>query len=238
MSSAADRRAVAEGLAHYEETLRTRPCVKTWKDFLPESLRARAADIADDDPAAALRAAAASGPPQPLPPGAFVLSAEQIALLDATVRTAPPPAVVEKTPEELFPAVKPPPRKRAKRAPKGAAPAPAAPTVSTRAIAALEACWAMGFAGGANPFRTRLTKNACDALGVADYYDVVGDQVVDLALIKQRVEKNAYPDDAALREDVRRIAHNAAAYHGGGSDFAASATQLAAAYDATYASAR
>jgi hypothetical protein len=236
--SAADKRAVAEGLAHYERQLaeRTGPA-PTWKDFLPDALAARAAELGDADPAATLRAAAGGAAPRAGAVGR--LTADQIALLDATVRTAPPVAAAAPTPEELFPAVKP-PRKRAKRE-AAPAPAPAAPVsaVSGRARAALAAVWDLTFDGGANPFRTRLTRAACASLGVADYHDVVAD-VVDLALIQKRASSTGgyYADDAALRNDVRAIAANAAAYHGADSALAAQAADLAAAYDAAYATAR
>ena len=236
--SADDRRAVAEGLAHYERLLGERTAVPTWKDYLPDSLKARAAAIGDDDPAAALRAAMAA----PAAPAVGALTAEQIALLDATVRTAPPVAEVAPTPEELFPAVKP-PRKRAKKeAKRGAAAAPAAAgaasTVSARARAALGRVWEMGFGPErSNPFRTRLTRQACASLGVANYHDVVAD-VVDLALVQKRAAGDYYADDGALRDDIRQIAANASAYHGAESVYAAWASQLTAAYDAAYATAR
>ena len=235
-SLAAARRTVAEALGVYEARVAAGP-PRTWTSYLPAKYAAGAG--ADAEGLASLRELAAQ--PGAPPRGIAMLTAEEIATLDATVATAPPKVVAEKTAEELFPAA-PPPRKKAKikkgvaAAAAAAAPAAAAAGgVSSHAKAALEACWDMQFGPEqTNPFRTRLTRETCAALGIGDYHDVV-ERVVDLALLRQRVKAGAYASDDALRVDVRLIATNAAAYHPPESVYVAYAADLAARYDAAYA---
>mmetsp|Transcript_25951 Transcript_25951/g.79810 ORF Transcript_25951/g.79810 Transcript_25951/m.79810 type:complete len:253 (+) Transcript_25951:1672-2430(+) len=108
---------------------------------------------------------------------------------------------------------------------------PPPPGVSAHGRRALDAVWALEFGPDkTNPFRTRLAKDACEALGMPDYHDVV-DTVADLALAREKVNKGQYYDDAALRHDVRLMAANARAYHGAESDVAKSGERLAAAFD-------
>jgi len=231
--SAQERIYASEGLARLEAQLaaRTGPD-KTWRDYLPDKHRHAVPMDVDPTPTFREYAQRTSLPPKGVAP----LTPEEIAAIDNLVRTAPPVAKVEKTAEELFPAA-PPPRKKAKKETKrkAPAPAPAAPDpVSARARAALEACWDMQFGDPpSNPYRTRLTKEACAQLGMPDYHDVVSD-VVDLALLRQRAKGRHYADDAALRADVRRVATNSAAYHGPDSVYTTWANDLAARYDAEY----
>lgn len=82
----------------------------------------------------------------------------------------------------------------------------------------------------ANPFRMRLTKEACDSIGMTDYYDVVHDPM-DLSLIRERLGAKAYPNDAALRGDIALIAANAARYHLPDSPIIDFANELLRTYD-------
>ena len=194
-------RKLTEGLAYWEAKVAGRTEPRTWLSYLPPEMAAGVVG----DPTEAFR----SFPRDRLPPkGVERLSAADLALINATPQTAAPRVAAEKTPEELFPAA-PPPRKKAKvERKRGKSPpraAPAAPTVSSRSLQALEAVWSMTFGPEkTNPFRTRLTKEACVQLGIPDYHDVV-EQVMDLSLLKQRVNANYYTTDEALRVDARLI---------------------------------
>ena len=103
--------------------------------------------------------------------------------------------------------------------------------LSDRGRAAFEVAWAADFGPAwANPFRTRLTRESCAALLMPDYFDVVQDPV-DLALVRANLAAGKYTSDKALRDDVARIAENAAAYHPKDSPLVGFARDLVRAFD-------
>ena len=103
--------------------------------------------------------------------------------------------------------------------------------VSERAEEAFAELWKMDFGDHyANPFRTRLTREACQALGMADYYTKVANPV-DLSLVRQQLKAGHYADDAMLRKDILLMADNAKIYHPPESPIPAFALQLLQAFD-------
>mmetsp|Transcript_9481 Transcript_9481/g.30969 ORF Transcript_9481/g.30969 Transcript_9481/m.30969 type:complete len:233 (-) Transcript_9481:833-1531(-) len=84
--------------------------------------------------------------------------------------------------------------------------------LTEEAAFAFHELWKLEFGDWANPFRTRLTKEACDALGMSDYYDKVPTPV-DLSLIRDNLRGNLYADDDALRRDIALTPHNPRLYH-------------------------
>lgn len=104
--------------------------------------------------------------------------------------------------------------------------------VSSEATQAVQALWAMDFGiEWANPFRMRLTREACDAFGMHDYFDVVPDPM-DLDLIRQKLERKEYAADADVRADVALIGANAARYHTRDSPLVSFADDLLRTFDA------
>ena len=88
---------------------------------------------------------------------------------------------------------------------------------------------------GSNAFRLRLDDATCQQLGIPDYAEVVGGEVMDLALVQTKLNKNEYEDDDAVRKDIQRIAANAATYHGASSDYATQGSLLVRQFDAVHA---
>ncbi|KAJ1462433.1 Bromodomain-containing protein [Pelagophyceae sp. CCMP2097] len=130
---------------------------------------------------------------------------------------APPAAVPKEEPK----------RKRKKKEP--AAPPPA--RVVLQAAACVDACWVLAFgADKTNPFRTRLSRATCDAMGLTDYYDVVKEPC-DLSLVRERLALGWYADDSAVRADIAKIANNAALYNPPDAPVVADAVELLAAFD-------
>lgn len=103
--------------------------------------------------------------------------------------------------------------------------------LSAEAQDAFDDLWKMDFGvEWANPFRTRLSKEACAQLGMADYYAKVP-QPMDLSLIRTKLRSDAYADDDSLRNDVALIPHNARLYHPADSPLITFADQLLHAFD-------
>lgn len=100
--------------------------------------------------------------------------------------------------------------------------------LTEEARGALDAVWKMDFGPDwANPFRTRLSRENCEAIGLKGYYEIV-EKPMDLALARE----TEYASDADLRADLVLIAHNAAKYHPPDSPLIRFANELVAAYDA------
>lgn len=104
--------------------------------------------------------------------------------------------------------------------------------VSSEAVEAVQALWAMDFGvEWANPFRMRLTREACEAFGMHDYFDVVPDPM-DLDLIREKLEAKKYVSDVDVRADIALIGANAARYHTRDSPLVSFADDLLRTFDA------
>ncbi|KAJ8606642.1 hypothetical protein CTAYLR_008384 [Chrysophaeum taylorii] len=190
---------------------------RPWTSWLPREHKSHGKDI--EWPTEVFREALKKD--TPMQPRDYTLSDNHLSFFDK---------MVEELRERKKEAVEPKPKRHRVEPVKEQE--PEEPSVSEKAIAALDVLWKMDFgADWANPFRMRLTREACEAYGMTDYYDVI-EEPMDLALIRDKVDKKQYPNDSAVRRDIALVALNADKYHLPDTPIAGFAKELLRTFDA------